>query len=68
MSMNFSHPGLSTGFYMPSMMQNPGITVDKGKGKAQDAEFEAAFARFEEIAQESKEKDADSAGTTDMDA
>ncbi|KAJ1302725.1 hypothetical protein OPQ81_003039 [Rhizoctonia solani] len=69
MAMNqFRHPGLSTGFYMPSMMQAPGITADKGKAKAQDAEFEAAFARFEEIADESKEKDGDSAGTTDMDA
>ncbi|KAH7338910.1 hypothetical protein B0J17DRAFT_659029 [Rhizoctonia solani] len=69
MAMNqFGHPGLSTGFYMPPMMQTPGITVDKGKAKAQDAEFEAAFAHFEELAQESKEKDADSAGTTDMDA
>ncbi|KAL5640294.1 hypothetical protein ACGC1H_007535 [Rhizoctonia solani] len=64
----FAHPGLSTGFYMPPMMQTPGLTADKGKTKAQDAEFEAAFARFEEIALESKEKDADSAGTTDMDA
>lgn len=51
---------------MPQMMQSPGIMADKGKAKAQDAEFEAAFARFEEIAQE-KEKDASSAGTTDMD-
>lgn len=51
---------------MPQMMQSPGIVADKGKAKAQDAEFEAAFARFEEIAQE-KEKDASSVGTTDMD-
>ncbi|KAF8713741.1 Tetratricopeptide repeat, partial [Rhizoctonia solani] len=68
MAMNFRHPGLSTGFYMPPMMQSPGIAAEKGKAKAQDAEFEAAFARFEEITQESKAKDADSTGTTDMDA
>ena len=48
------------------MMQSPGIVTDKGKAKAQDAEFEAAFARFEEITQE-KEKDAGSVGTNDMD-
>ncbi|KAF8753645.1 Tetratricopeptide repeat [Rhizoctonia solani] len=64
MAMNFRHPGLSTGFYMPPMMQSPGIADEKGKAKAQDAEFEAAFARFEEITQESKAKDADSTGTT----
>jgi hypothetical protein len=69
MPMNqFGHPTLSSGYYMPSMMQAHGITTDKGKSKAQDAEFEAAFARFEEITQEDKEKDAGSAGTTDMDA
>ncbi|KAF8602358.1 TPR-like protein [Ceratobasidium sp. AG-I] len=62
----FSHPTLSSGFYMPQMMQSPGIVTDKGKAKAQDAEFEAAFARFEEISQE-KEKDAGSVDTTDMD-
>ncbi|KAG9125252.1 Peroxisomal membrane signal receptor PTS1, partial [Ceratobasidium sp. 392] len=63
-----SHPTLSSGFYMPTMMQAPGISTDKGKSKAQDAEFEAAFARFEEIAQEKEEKEAGSTGTTDMDA
>ncbi|KAG9097377.1 Peroxisomal membrane signal receptor PTS1, partial [Ceratobasidium sp. UAMH 11750] len=64
----FSHPTLSSGFYMPSMMQTPGISTDKGKAKAQDAEFEAAFARFEEITQEEKEGESGPVGTTDMDA
>jgi hypothetical protein len=64
----FRNPTLSTGFYMPSMMQAPGVTMDKGKAKVQDAEFEAAFARFEEITQDDKEKEDDSTGTTDMDA
>ncbi|KAG8739280.1 Peroxisomal membrane signal receptor PTS1 [Ceratobasidium sp. 414] len=64
----FNHPTLSSGFYMPSMMQTPGISTDKGKSKAQDAEFEAAFARFEEISQEEKADETGSVGTTDMDA
>ncbi|QRV94811.1 peroxisomal targeting signal receptor [Ceratobasidium sp. AG-Ba] len=62
----FGHPTLSSGFYMPHMMQTPVVSTDKGKAKAQDAEFEAAFARFEEITKE-KENEADSTGTTDMD-
>lgn len=61
------HATFSTGFYMPSMVSQPEMMAGKGKGKSQDAEFEAAFARFEEISQE-KEQEGDSTGTTDMDA